>query len=402
MTDRLYYENSYLTEFDAVVLEMKEENGGNFIRLDKSAFYPTSGGQPFDLGMLNDANILDVFVDKEGEVWHKTDKKLTAGEKVHGKIDWERRFDHMQQHAGEHMLANAAYRLLGGHTIGLHLGKDFSTIDMDLPGGRTHITLEEIRALEDDVNANIQKNVPIKCYFPDEETLLSLPLRKPPTVTEHVRIVQIGDYEFCACGGTHPQNAGEIGLVKILSAAPSRGKLRLAFVCGMRAYVEMRKRFEEIERAANVLSTSWENLSQQVEALSEKAKNAEYQLKQEKKNAALQKAGELMSAAEEIGGVRIVKHVFSALGMEGLREAGNRIIENGGAVALLADESEKGYMLFFARSENVELNMGRILSESAKKHGGKGGGRSDFAQGSAADTLVLDEAVGLIKAEKAI
>lgn len=396
MTDRLYYDNAYLTEFDAVVLEAKEENGENLVRLDRSAFYPTSGGQPFDVGTLNEANVLDVFVDKEGEVWHKTDRKLEKGRAVHGKIDWQRRFDHMQQHAGEHMLANAAYRLLGGHTIGLHLGRDFSTIDMDLPGGKTHITIQEIRALEDDVNKNIQKNVPIRCYFPDEETLLSLPLRKPPTVTEHVRIVQIGDYEYCACGGTHPENAGEIGLVKILSATPSRGKLRLAFVCGMRAYAELRRRFEEIERAANVLSTAWENLSSQVEALLEKAKNAEYQLRQEKKNAALMKAGELYENAEEVNGVRVIKHVFASLGMEGLREAGNRIIENGNAVALLADEGEKGYMLFFARSENVDANMGKILSESAKKHGGKGGGRSDFAQGSSPDAGVVDDAMKLL------
>lgn len=392
MTDRLYYDNAYLTEFDACVLEVKEEKGENLIRLDRSAFYPTSGGQPFDTGKLNEANILDVFVDKEGEVWHRTDKALLAGQKVHGKIDWERRFDHMQQHAGEHMLASAAYRLLGGHTIGLHLGKDFSTIDMDLPQGRTHITTEEIHALEDDVNSNIQKNVPIRCYFPDEETLLSLPLRKPPTVKEHVRIVQIGDYEYCACGGTHPENAGEIGLVKILSATPSRGKMRLAFVCGKRAYIELRKRFEEIECAANVLSTGWENLASQVGSLMEKAKNAEFQLRQEKKNAAVMKAKELYENAEMIASLRVVKHVFTAIGMEGLREAGNAIIEKGNAVALLADESEKGYMLFFAKSEDVNADMGKILSASAKKHGGKGGGRSDFAQGSAQDAGVLDDA----------
>lgn len=396
MTDRLYYDNAYLTEFDGCVLEVKEETDEIYVRLDRSAFYPTSGGQPFDTGTLNGINVLDVFVDKDGEVWHKTEGMLKAGETVRGVIDWERRFDHMQQHAGEHMLANAAHRLLGGHTIGLHLGKDFSTIDMDLPNGRTHITMEEIHALEDDVNQNIQKNVPIKCYFPDRETLLSLPLRKPPTVTEHVRIVQIGDYEYCACGGTHPENTGEIALVKILSATPSRGKLRLAFVCGMRAFVEFRKRFEETERAANVLSTSWENLASQVEALSEKAKNAEYQLRQEKKNAALSQAAKLFENAERIGDVRVVRHVFLGLGMEGLREAGNRIIENGSAVALLADENEKGYMLFFARSENVDVNIGKILSESAKKHGGKGGGRSDFAQGSAADKGVLDDAVQML------
>lgn len=396
MTERLYYDHAYLRSFDARVLEVKEENGEYLIRLDRSAFYPTSGGQPYDTGTLGEAVVLDVFVQKDGEVWHKTDRPLTAGEEVHGEIDFERRFDHMQQHAGEHMLANAAYRLLGGHTIGLHLGKDFSTIDMDLPGGRTHITLEEIHALEDDVNKNIQKNVPIRCYFPSPEELDRLPLRKPPTVKEHVRIVQIGDYEYCACGGTHPESAGEIGLVKILSATPSRGKLRLAFVCGMRAFMEFRKRYEVLERAANALSTSWEGFDVQVDALLEKARNAEFLLRQEKKASALKEAEALYKEAEEANGRKIVMHAFSGIGMEGLREAGNAIIEKGNAVALLADAAEKGYLLFFARSKDLDVNIGAVLSSACKKCGGKGGGKSDFAQGSAQDISVLDEAFRIL------
>ncbi|MBR3929700.1 MAG: hypothetical protein IKJ65_11945 [Clostridia bacterium] len=397
MTDRLYYDNAYLTEFDATVLEAKEENGEIFVRLDRSAFYPTSGGQPFDTGKLNGANVLDVFVDQDGEVWHKTDAAFSEGEAVHGKIDWDRRFDHMQQHAGEHMLANAAYRLLGGHTIGLHLGKDSSTIDMDLPGGRTHITLDEIHALEDDVNKNIQKNAPIKCWFPTCEELEKLPLRKPPTVKEHVRIVQIGDYEFCACGGTHPSSAGEIGLVKIISATPSRGKLRLQFVCGMRAFLAFRRRYEVLDRAAGALSTSWEGLDGQVEALLERSKNAEYLLRQERKASAVRKADQLYAEAVEANGRKIVRHVFSGIGIEGLREAGNAVIEKGGAIALFADESEKGYLLFFARSNDLDVNIGAVLSAACKKCGGKGGGRSDFAQGSAQEISVLDEALSLLE-----
>ena len=399
MTDRLYYSDAYLKKFSACVLEVKEENGEYLIRLDRSAFYPTSGGQPFDLGTLGNANILDVFVDKEGEVWHRTDAPLTQGDTVQGEIDWARRFDHMQQHAGEHMLANAAYRLLGGHTIGLHLGKDFSTIDMDLPGGRTHITLDEIHALEDDVNRNIQKNVPIRCYFPSSEELDELPLRKPPTVKEHVRIVQIGDYEYCACGGTHPDNAGEIGLVKILSATPSRGKLRLAFVCGMRAFLEFRNRYEVLERASNVLSTSWEGLDVSARALSEKARNAEFLLRQEKKNAALKEADGLYEEAIQAKGRRIVRHAFSGIGMEGLREAGNAIIQKGNAIALLADAGEKGYQLFFAKSDDVDVNIGAVLSAACIKCGGKGGGKSDFAQGSAQSLSVLDEALAILTEE---
>ena len=256
MTDRLYYNDTYLREFDAQVLECCEKDGNYHVKLNRSAFYPTSGGQPFDTGVLGGANVSDVYVDNDGEVWHVVDAALTEGTGVHGVIDWERRFDHMQQHAGEHMLANAAYRIIGGGTIGLHLGLEISTIDMNLPEGRTHITADELRALEDDVNSRIQRNVPIRQWFPEADELASLPLRKAPTASEHVRIVQIGELEFCACGGTHPASAGEIGLVKIVEARPSRGKLRLGFVCGKRAYELLRNNYDLIHATADMLSTS--------------------------------------------------------------------------------------------------------------------------------------------------
>ena len=291
MTDRLYYSDAYLKKFSACVLEVKEENGEYLIRLDRSAFYPTSGGQPFDLGTLGNANILDVFVDKEGEVWHRTDAPLTQGDTVQGEIDWARRFDHMQQHAGE------------------------------------------------------------------------------------------------------------IGLVKILSATPSRGKLRLAFVCGMRAFLEFRNRYEVLERASNVLSTSWEGLDVSARVLSEKARNAEFLLRQEKKNAALKEADGLYEEAIQAKGRRIVRHAFSGIGMEGLREAGNAIIQKGNAIALLADAGEKGYQLFFAKSDDVDVNIGAVLSAACKKCGGKGGGKSDFAQGSAQSLSVLDEALAILTEE---
>ena len=134
MTERLYYDDAYLTSFDARVTDCVPDEDTYLVRLDRSAFYPTSGGQPYDTGTLGGANILDVFV-QNGDVFHRTDAPLNVGSEVHGEIDWPRRFDHMQQHCGEHMLANAVWRQLGGHVIGLHLGAEVSSIDADLPGG---------------------------------------------------------------------------------------------------------------------------------------------------------------------------------------------------------------------------------------------------------------------------
>ena len=392
MTKRLYYEDSYVRTFEAEVIECTEKADGVFlIRLDESAFYPTSGGQPYDTGTLGGGQILNVYADEAGEVWHEADKKLTAGDRVKCEIDWARRFDHMQQHAGEHMLAGAVHRLLKGVTIGLHLGKDDSSIDVSLPGGRTNITEAEIRMLEDDVNRHIQADVPIKCYFPDEETLLRLPLRKPPTVTENVRIVQIGDDEYCACGGTHPSSAGQVGLVKIIDARPSRGKMRLTFLCGMRAFRDYRNRFDELERAAQSLSTGWENLHASVEALNARMKDAEYHLRQEKKAAALKTLSSGYENAARLGSVRAGQHVFDGLGMEGLREAASEFIKENGRIALFADRTDSGVLLLFARSADVDIHIGKVLTDAAKAFGGKGGGKSDFAQGAAqsADALAF-------------
>jgi len=388
MTDRLYYNDTYLAEFDAKVVECAEKDGTFHIRLDRSAFYPTSGGQPYDTGTIGSANVIDVYVDDAGEVWHALDAALEEGAAVHGKIDWERRFDHMQQHAGEHMLANAAYRIIGGGTIGLHLGADVSTIDMTLPEGRTHITDEELKALEDDVNGRIQRNVPIRQWFPDEEELSKLPLRKAPTVTENVRIVQIGELEYCACGGTHPASAGEIGLVKIVDARPSRGKLRLAFVCGKRAFDMLRKTYDILHVAADSLSTSVEKLPDIIRNMNEDVKRLTRELSQCRKDMLLAKAEDyLKKAAVNAAGVRVIAEFVDA-DNNAARELATSLAVNARTVAIIGVKNASGYSYVVCRSADVDMACGAMLSAAAKQCGGKGGGRPDFAQGGGPDEML--------------
>ena len=269
MTERLYYDASYMDEFTAYVTAVREKDGKTEVALNRSAFYPTSGGQPYDTGVMGNVRVLDVNVDNAGEVWHLIDGELNVGDEVFCKIDWARRFDHMQQHAGEHMLAGAVYRHFGGNTIGLHLGAEVSTIDVTMPDGSTHLTEEQIHILEMDVNEQIHEDVPIKCWFPDEQELSELPLRKPPTVKEHVRIVAIGNKEMVACGGTHPSTAGQIGMVKIVDARPAKGKMRLGFICGMRAFRDYQKRMIVSDRAAEMFSTKVENLPDAIAKMQE-------------------------------------------------------------------------------------------------------------------------------------
>lgn len=380
MTDRLYYADSYLTEFDGEILEVLERDGGFHARLDRSAFYPTSGGQPHDTGTLNGVPVTDVYVDGAGEVWHALAAPLAPGP-AHGVIDWPRRFEHMQQHAADHMIANAIYRLWNGTTIGLHLGEETSTIDVAMPDGVTRITPEQIAAVEDDVNARIQRDVPVKCWFPAPEELAALPLRKAPTVQEHVRVVQIGAEEFVACGGTHPATAGQIGVVKILDARPSRGKMRVEFVAGMRALRDYRRMAANAAAAANALSTAVENLPAHVLALQEQLKLAHHELNLLRREKLLAGQADMLARAEALGeGWRLVAECVAAdAGL--LRDLASALIGHERTVALLAAESGDACLFVFGAAPGCPLDMGRLLSESVRPLGGKGGGRPDFAQG---------------------
>lgn len=382
MTDRLYYEHSYMREFDAHITGIAEREGKQILALDVSAFYPTSGGQPHDTGTINASHVMDVFTDEEGEVWHEAEGKFAIGDAVHCAIDWARRFDHMQQHAGEHMIAGAVYKLCAGTTIGLHLGAETSSIDVELPHGATRLSEDMLRAIEDDVNAHIQQDHAIRCWFPSREELSALPLRKQPTVREHVRIVSIGDFEMVACGGTHPSSTGQIGLVKIVGAAPARGKLRLSFVCGARAFADYRVNYDSAWKAANLLSTRPECLEMSVKTLLERLHAAQQALGKLRRERMMASVPQMLHEAERLpGDVRIVCKELDA-DSDSLKELASKLIEQEGIVVLLAARGVDRWNYIFARSKDVNIAMGALLAQAAKPLGGKGGGREDFAQGA--------------------
>ena len=392
MTERLYYDDAYLTEFDARVTACDERNGAFRVRLDRSAFYPTSGGQPYDTGTLNGVRVTDVYVGEDDhDVWHVTGAPLAVGEAVRGAIDWPRRFDHMQQHAGDHMIASAIWRLFGGVTIGLHISAEVSTIDVAMPDGATHLSEADIRRVEDDVNARVQRDVPVRCWFPSEEELKSLPLRKPPTVTEHVRVVAIGEDEMVACGGTHPKTAGQLGLVKIVGVAPARGKLRVSFLAGGRALKDYQEKYSLAQQTSNLLSTSAQNLPEHVAALQDALRETRTALNRLRRDV-------LLRALEEAdmptlpGGVHVVARTVegdAAL----IKEVASQLIKRPGRAVLLgAVNGGESAAFVFARSRDVDIHMGKLLGEAARPLGGEGGGRPDFAQGGG-PAEILDAAV---------
>ena len=395
MTERLYYDDAYLREFDATVVECAACEGGFRVRLDRSAFYPTSGGQPFDTGTIGDARVQDVYVGEDHDVYHVVDRPLAVGQSVHGIIDWIRRFDHMQQHAGDHMIASALWRLMGGVTIGLHISVDVSTIDVAMPEGVTRIDDEDIRRIEADVNERVQRDVPVRCWFPGDQELETLPLRKKPTVTEHVRVVAIGEDEMVACGGTHPSTAGQLGLVKIVGVAPARGKMRVSFLAGMRALRDYQAVYHHSHAASNLFSTGVDNLESSIQAMQAALKQAEYELNRLKRDAAMASLERSLKEAPVLQcGARLVCEELEG-DAELIKDAASHLIKRPGIVALLgAKVAADKLVCVFARSGDVDIHMGRLLSEAAKAVGGKGGGRPDFAQGGGS--------VGILDAAKAL
>lgn len=387
MTHRLYYDNAYLTEFDACV-QACERNGNYYdVLLEQSAFYPTSGGQPFDTGYLNDGRVVDVNV-KEGQVWHTVTKAFSLGESVHGKIDWNRRFDHMQQHAGDHMIAGTLHRMLGGVTIGLHISDDVSTIDVAMPDGKMRITDEEVRAIEQSVNEEIQRNVPIRCWFPTENELKELPLRKKPTVNENIRIVAIGEHEMVACGGTHPLFAGEIGLVKILSVAPARGKMRVSFLAGQRALKDYFDCYKIAHSAAEAISANVNHLCAGIMHLQEKLRALETEVTVLKKNDLKNQILQLTEKAEILpNGIKLISG-FVDTETQMLREVTSHLIENTGVIALLGTLNGENASYVFGCSDDVKIDMGKLLCSVARPLGGKGGGKPGFAQGGGSKEIL--------------
>ena len=309
MVDRLYYGDSFLSSFDAVVTDIRlvSRTGGEAlwqVTLDRSAFYPASGGQPFDKGNLTATSrngavleipIDEVAEDEQGEVWHYTAKPLVAGTQVHAAIDWERRLDHMQQHSGQHLLSAIFSRELGAHTVSFHLGDESSTIDLNT-ASIAHASLERIERLANEI---IAQDRPIKTRTVsrvEAESLLATgKLRKLPERDGDIRLIEIEGVDLNACGGTHLRSTGQIGGLALRSTEKVRQGLRVEFVCGLRAVAAARRDFGVLTEAAGTLSIPASQLPQTIERLLADAKHSAKERQRLREEVARYEASELLA-----------------------------------------------------------------------------------------------------------
>ncbi len=388
-TVRLYYTDATLCEFQAIVREMGAlvgEDGAEHpaVRLDRTAFYPTSGGQPYDLGTLEGIPVVGVLEDAAGEIWHLLAVPgLATGQAVYGMIDWPRRFDHMQQHTGQHLLSAAFEDACAAHTIGFHLGTVGSTIDLDIGGaGSPELTWDMVFAVEAVVNALVWQNRPVIVKIVGEDAIATIPLRKPPTVKGEIRVVWVEGYDASACGGTHVGATGEVGLIKVTSLERYKGGVRVGFVCGGRALRHYQTALHTLQAASLALSVGPDDLVPAIARLEDEAKALRRDVRRLRETVLDDEAGVLWTGARVLDGVRVVVAHWAGRDFAEVRALAGRLRERNSALLLFAVTDEDAVRLLVARSDDLEtLHAGAILRSALDDLGGRGGGSATLAQG---------------------
>ena len=377
MTDRLYYTDPYSVEFEATVVSLAPTPGDDkrhAVVLDRTAFYPTSGGQPFDTGTLGGARVLDVVDEDDGRIVHVVEGEIQPGP-VHGTIDWARRFDHMQQHTGQHLLSAAFDRLLKVRTVSFHLGTAASTIDL-----AREVTAEEIARAEREANRVVWEDRPVTIRFADADEAARLPLRKEPQRGGVLRLIEVEGFDVSACGGTHVARTGAIGMIAVSSSERFKGGTRLEFLCGGRALAGFHALGDSVAASVRLLSVLPVELPAAIERMQGDSRDLRRQLKDLQTRLAGHEAGALVDGAEPAGSMRVVVAALDGWDANGLKTIAAAIAARPGHAALLLGPPLPAAIVV-ARASDLTLDSAAVLKQLTTQFGGKGGGRPELAQG---------------------
>ena len=377
MTDRLYYQDSYLTEFRAHVLEASPD--GRRVYLDRTAFYPTSGGQPHDLGRLGAAGVTEV-IDEEDRIAHVLNAPLDKAE-VEGAVDWQRRFDHMQQHTGQHLLSAVLLATLDAPTVSFHLGAESCTIDVTRA-----LAPEQLRQAEFRANQIVFENRPVAISF--QHSSEELGLRKPTEREGLIRIISIQDLDRSACGGTHVRSTGEIGPILIRKLDRVRGNLRIEFVCGLRAVNRARADFEALSQIARAFSAPLDEIPPLVDAQREKLQEADRTRRRLATELAQMRGRALyLETPPSSDGIRRVLRRLESLS-DDLRTESQSFVEGPKAIYLALGADPPSVLLAVSKDSGVQA--GELLKRALTAAGGRGGGSPTTAQGSLPSAAQLE------------
>ena len=398
MTDRLYYRDSFLYDFDAEVAEIPASDRPSLI-LDRTAFYPTSGGQIHDTGVISaekgSHKVTEVGETEDGRIVHYLEappKDLAPGSRIHGQIDRSRRRDHMQQHSGQHVLSAAFVRLFEMPTVSFHMGDDYCSIDLNTPSlGKPQV--EEAERFSNEI---ILENRPLEIRFVTREEAGRLGLRKlPPAERDQLRIIDIEDFDLSACGGTHVRQTGQIGCILLRRFEKVRQGYRVEFVAGHRAVATARRDFTTLADAAALFSAHLHDVPPQIRKSLDEIRSLRKQREESLEELAAAEASAILAETPETGGRKLVIKTFSGRDVNSLKLLAQKLTRHGGStIALLATPSPQP-SLVFAQTAGQTSDMGATMKQVMAKFGGRGGGSKDMAQGGLPAAANVEPALAL-------
>jgi alanyl-tRNA synthetase len=392
VTERLYYNDSHLIEFEARVVDKTDRvSGWTAITLDRTAFYPTGGGQPSDTGTIDWQRVLECIDDEENGVLHVIQGEAPElGAQVKGRIDWARRLDHMQQHTGQHILSQAFVSLCNAPTRGFRVLHDCSEIDVEL-ATPTNAAIERAVELANNVIWE-DREVTIKTVAP--EAAAQLPLRKESTRDGDLRLIEIEGFDLTPCGGTHAYRTGEVGLLAVRHWERAKGMTRIEFVAGMRALADYRRANQTARSVATLFSAARDDSPKLTARLLDENKELHRQVRALEEVAAHALANELVkSAAANAAGIRIVRSVLDQRDGEALKQIARAVIAHARTVALLGSREGDAARLVFARSPDAPGDMNALMRAACSILDGRGGGKPDLAQGGGRNVDQLETAL---------
>jgi alanyl-tRNA synthetase len=375
MTQRIYYTDPYCASFDAAVTRAFTHDGRPAVVLDRTAFYPTSGGQPFDTGTLGGTRVVDVIDADDGSIAHVLDAPLTEGMPVAGAIEWTRRFDHMQQHTGQHVLSAAFDHLSGHRTMSFHMGADVSTIDL-----ASEAAPVAIEAAEREANRVVWEDRAVSIRFVSAEEAAALKLRKEPARGGTLRLIEVADFDLSACGGTHVARTGAIGMIAVSAWERFRGGTRVTFVCGARVLRMFRTYRDVITGSIRSLSVLPEELPAAIDRIQGESKDLRRTLRSMQDALATHEAARLVADAPVVNGVRIVARALDGWDAAGLKAIAVAAAE-GDRVAAALFSTASPVVAVIARARDVGIDAKSVLKALVTEFGGRGGGKPDLAQG---------------------
>jgi alanyl-tRNA synthetase len=396
MTTRLYYHDSFLYDFEAEVLEVQEDPKPALV-LDRTAFYPTSGGQVFDTGVISAENqklkVTEVVDTEDGRVVHYLEappKCLQPGSKIRGQIDATRRRDHMQQHTGQHVLSAAFVRLFNMPTVSFHMADDYCSIDLDTPT----LSKDQIEPAERLANEIILENRPVDIRFVTREEAGKLGLRKlPPAERDELRLIDIHDFDLSACGGTHVNQTGQIGCVLLRKTERVREGWRVEFVAGQRAVATARRDFTTLTEAAALFSAHIYDVPEQARKSLEEIRNLRKQREQAQQELAEAQATALLAETPETSGRKLVIRTFADRDMNSLKLLAQKLTRRAPSVIALLATASPQPSLVFAQSAGQPYDMGSLMKQTLSTLGGRGGGSRDMAQGGVPKATGIESAL---------